>query len=83
MDISVVLAGAPNDDDVLQSAVCFAAREACVLRVVLADSFPKDTFPRHLDAALLESTKRGLRPPRVTVEQRHACPHEELRTSSR
>ena len=68
--ISVLLCGAANDDDVLQTSLCFAARERCELHVVLAGSFPKGTFLRHLDPAMWEVARRGLPAPQISVERR-------------
>ena len=69
--ITVLLSGAPNDDEVLQTSLCFAAGEHCDLHVVLADSFPKGTFLRHLDGAMWEVARRGFPAPQVSVERRH------------
>jgi len=70
MAISIVLSGAANDDEVLQTALLFAARERAELRVVLADTFPKGTFLRHLDTAQWEVVRRGLPTTNVVVERR-------------
>ena len=77
--ISVLLSGAPNDDDVLQSAMRFAARQACELHVILAGGFPKGTFLRHLDAAIWELARLGLPTPRIGVERRRPTPQPDLR----
>ena len=69
--ISVLLSGAPNDDGALQTSLCLAAQERCDLHIMLAESFPKGRFLRRLDTAMWEVTKRGLPPPRVSVERRH------------
>ncbi len=70
--ISVLLSGAPNDDEVLQTSLLFAARERCELHVILTDTFPKGTFLRHLDVATWEAVKRGLATPQVSVERKQA-----------
>ena len=66
----MVLSGASNDADVLQTSLCFAAREKCDLKVVLAATFPKGTFLKQLDQAMWQVTKLGLQPPQVAVERR-------------
>ena len=77
--ISVLLSGAPNDDDVLQTAMRYAARQRCELHVVLASSFPKGTFLRHLDAAMWELARAGLAAPRIGVERQRPAPQRDLK----
>ncbi|HLY64409.1 MAG TPA: hypothetical protein VKU60_02650 [Chloroflexota bacterium] len=74
MAISVLLSGAENDDDVLRTAACFAAREGCMLKVVLSTTFPKGTFLRRLDATLWRLAEQGLDAPRVVVERQRKRP---------
>ncbi|HVA26043.1 MAG TPA: hypothetical protein VMW62_16845 [Chloroflexota bacterium] len=82
MAISVVLSGAQNDDDVLRTSVCFAARERCELRVTLAPSFPRGTFLRRLDVALWRVAQLGLKAPQVTVERARGQAAEESVSSA-
>lgn len=77
--ISVLLSGAPNDDDVLQTTLRFAARERCALHVILADGFPKGTLLRHLDNALWQLARQGLPAPRVGVERRRSTLESDLK----
>ncbi|HLG71358.1 MAG TPA: hypothetical protein VK009_13105 [Chloroflexota bacterium] len=77
--ISVLLSGAPNDDDVLQTAMRYAARQRCELHVTLAGGFPKGTFLRHLDAAMWELARAGLPAPRVGVERQRPAPEPDLK----
>ncbi len=77
--ISVLLSGARNDDDVLQTALRYAARERCELHVILAGGFPKGTFLRHLDAAMWELARAGLPPPRIGVERQRPAPETDLK----
>ena len=77
--ISVLLSGAPNDDNVLQTAMRYAAREGCELHVILAGAFPRGTFLRHLDAAMWELARVGLAAPRIGVERQRPAPQSDLK----
>jgi hypothetical protein len=67
--VGVVLNGAVNDKDILQSAVRVAAREGAKVRVALAPGCTREEFEKHLDFALWDVQHRlGLPAPEVTLE---------------
>ncbi len=71
MNITVVLSGAPNDKEALQTAVRMAACESGQVRVVVARDCTREQIERHLDFVLWDVRERlKLPPPSITVESK-------------
>ncbi|MHB8621259.1 MAG: hypothetical protein ACYDAG_17130 [Chloroflexota bacterium] len=69
MAIMVVLKGAENDKDAVQTAVRMGARERQPVRIIIAGECTMAMVERHLDFAFWDvRTRLGLAPPAVDVE---------------